>query len=214
MRSPVVMFDFGNVLAFFDYRLIYSRFGERLGLSADEFQTLAEERGLNALLADFESGRLTPEAFAAVVQREVGLEMSFEEFAESWQDIFELNAPVAGLAVDLKAAGYTLLLGSNTNAIHAAFYRREFRETLDHFEHFVLSHEVQAMKPSREFFDACTRAVGAPAGSCLFIDDVEENIQGARDAGLIGVVYRDADQLARELREHGVELPPTRPAST
>jgi putative hydrolase of the HAD superfamily len=213
MRSPVVMFDFGNVLAFFDYHLIYARLGERLGLSADEFRELAEARGLKGMLAEFESGRLTPEAFSAAVQREVGLGMSFDEFTEAWQDIFELNEPVARMAADLKAAGYTLLLGSNTNAIHAAFYRRKFRETLDHFDHFVLSHEVLAMKPSRDFFDACTRAVGSPAGSCLFIDDVEENVQGARAAGLIGVVYRDAEALARELRSHGVELPPP-PAAT
>ena len=31
---------------------------------------------------------------------------------------------MAGLVADLKRQGYTLLLGSNTNILHARFYRR------------------------------------------------------------------------------------------
>jgi len=205
MRLPIVMFDFGNVLGFFDYGLIYARFGARLGLSASAFQTLVESKGMSSLLAEFEAGAMSPEAFAARVQGEVGLDISFEDFVADWQDIFELNEPVARLVADLKAKGYTLVLGSNTNAIHAAFYRRRFRETLDHFDHFVLSHEVKAMKPSRAFFDACTAVVGVPAGSCVFIDDIEENVEGARAAGLRGIVYKEPAGLVRDLQALGVE---------
>lgn len=210
MRSPVLMFDFGNVLAFFDYGIIYAKLGEPLGLSAEAFRDLAESRGLKARLAEFESGRLTPEDFSAIVQRAVGLDIPFADFTDAWQDIFELNAPVADLVAELKAAGYTLLLGSNTNALHAAFYRRRFRETLDQFDHYVLSHEVRVMKPSRGFFEACTTAVQAPADSCVFIDDVEENVQGAREAGLIGLVYTDVDTLRRDLIGLGVEVAASR----
>ncbi|WP_165073597.1 HAD family hydrolase [Paludisphaera rhizosphaerae] len=213
MRLPIVMFDFGNVLGFFDYGLIYARFGARLGLSASAFHELVESKGMSALLAEFEAGDLTPEDFAAKVQREVGLDLSYEDFVSDWQDIFELNEPIARLVVELKAKGYTLLLGSNTNAIHAAFYRRRFRETLDHFDHFVLSHEVRAMKPSRAFFDACTAVVGVPAASCVFIDDVAENIEGARAAGLQGVVYKDPAGLKRDLQALGVETSSDSPSN-
>lgn len=205
MRLPIVMFDFGNVLGFFDYGLIYARFGARLGLSASAFHELVESKGMSSMLAEFEAGDLTPEEFADRVQSQVGLDVPYEDFVTDWQDIFELNEPIARLAVELKAKGYTLVLGSNTNAIHAAFYRRRFRETLDHFDHFVLSHEVRAMKPSRAFFEACTAVVGVPATSCVFIDDVEENVQGAREAGLQGVVYKDPAGLKRDLLALGVD---------
>ena len=61
MRLPVVMFDFGNVVGFFDYGLMYARFGARLGLSAADFQTLAESRGVKTRLAELEAGTMTPE---------------------------------------------------------------------------------------------------------------------------------------------------------
>lgn len=212
MRLPVVMFDFGNVLAFFDYGIIYAKLGANLGFSAAAFQELVESKGMKSLLLEFESGKLSPEEFSAKVQQGTGLDIPFADFASVWEDIFELNEPVAAVAARLKAAGYTLLLGSNTNALHAAFYRRKFEEALAPFDHLVLSHEVLTMKPGRGFFEACVTAVGAPASSCIFIDDVEENVQGARESGLQGIVYRNPADLERELIANGVELSSVDPA--
>ncbi len=205
MRLPVLMFDFGNVISFFDYMIIFERFGRRLGISAEAFRTLVEKQGMARLLAEFERGAMSPEAFSLAIQERAGLDIPFEEFAADWQDIFRLNTSVASLIPGLKQSGYTLLLGSNTNALHARFYRRQFQDTLDHFDHFIYSHEVLFLKPDRGFFDACVKSAAVAAESCIFIDDVEENVDGARAAGLNGLVYRDTPQLIAELRKHGVE---------
>ncbi len=137
MRIPVLMFDFGNVVGFFDYSTVFHRFGLKLGLSAQQFESMIYERGAARLGVEFESGRLTAEEFASQVTELAGLEMSFEEFEVHWPDIFTLNEPVARLAAALKQRGYTLLLGSNTNVLHARFYRRRFEEALAPFDHFV-----------------------------------------------------------------------------
>jgi FMN phosphatase YigB (HAD superfamily) len=41
MRIPVLMFDFGNVIGFFDYSAMFHRFGQRLGLSAKQFEAMS-----------------------------------------------------------------------------------------------------------------------------------------------------------------------------
>lgn len=205
MRPSVLIFDFGNVISFFDYMIICERFGRRLGLSAEAFRTLAEERGMAPMLAEFERGAMSAPEFSSRFQERMGMSIPFEEFAADWEDIFELNESVAALIPGLKGRGRTLVLGSNTNAIHAPFYRRKFRETLDHFDHFIYSHEILIMKPDRGFFEACARAASAPPESCVFIDDIEENVEGARAAGLIGLHYQDTPRLVAELRELGVE---------
>jgi HAD superfamily hydrolase (TIGR01509 family) len=71
----------------------------------------------------------------------------------------------------------------------------------------VFSYEIGAMKPDRAFFTACLDAVGVPAESCIFIDDAEANVEGARAAGLKAVHYRDPASLIHGLRELGVEVP-------
>ena len=102
MRIPVLMFDFGNVVGFFDYSTMFHHFGLKLGLSAQQFESMINERGAARLGSEFESGRLTAPEFARQVTELAGLEMSFEEFEVHWRDIFTLNEPVARLVAALK----------------------------------------------------------------------------------------------------------------
>jgi glucose-1-phosphatase len=206
MREPALIFDFGNVVAFFDYLKACERLGPKLGLTAEAFRRRIVERGFAPLLGQFESGKIGPEDFAAEVMVLSGLSLPYHEFVDAWQDIFWLNEPVARLIERLKSAGYTLLLGSNTNILHSAHYRRQFASTLDLFDQLVLSHEVGHMKPSSEFYHACVRAAGLPAASCIFVDDLAENVDGARKAGLIGVHYIDTPALITDLTELGVKI--------
>lgn len=147
-----------------------------------------------------------PEKFAEEVMVLAGLNLAYHEFVEAWQDIFWLNEPVARLIGSLHSEGYTLLLGSNTNLLHSTHFRRQFASTLDQFNHLVLSHEVGHIKPSAEFYEACVTASGQEAGSCIFVDDLRENVEGARRAGLIGVHYLDTPALITDLSRLGVEL--------
>ena len=141
MRYPVLMFDFGNVVGLFDYSQMYSRFGPRLGMPAAELRSVVRRRASPSWPGN-SSGEIHPEEFMRTVIGLAGLEMSHDEFEAGWVDIFTLNEPVARLIAGLKRQGYTLVLGSNTNILHARFYRQLYAETLDHFDHFVFSYEV------------------------------------------------------------------------
>jgi len=207
MRNPTVsiFFDFGNVVAFFDYLILFGRFGGRIGLSAEEFRDRMAARGFASLLADFERGVLTPEQFTAAFCERGEIEVSFDRFVADWSDIFRPNESVCALIAALKAAGHPIFLGSNTNVLHTKHYRRQFAATLDLMDGFVFSYEVGHNKPAPEFFQACSRMACAPPESCIFIDDLPENVAGARAAGLRGIVYRDTESLIGDLLGLGVD---------
>ncbi len=207
MREPVLFFDFGNVVGFFDYLRACERLAAGAGVTAAQLRDNLVARGFPGLLAEFESGRLPPEAFCARLMEMSSLGLDYPAFVAAWQDIFWPNEPVADLIASLKGRGYRLYLGSNTNLLHATFYRRQFAGTLDLFDGFVLSYEVGHLKPAREFFDACVAAAGTPAGSCVFIDDVAENVEGARSAGLTAILYVDTPTLLADLARAGVDVP-------
>jgi FMN phosphatase YigB (HAD superfamily) len=206
MRLPALIFDFGNVIAFFDYLRFCNRLGARLGRTGEDVQAQLLEHGFAEMHLCFEAGTLTSDAFAGRVTGVLGLSLPLEEFARDWNDIFWLNEPVSRLIARLKSRGYTLILGSNTNCLHASFYRRGFASTLDHFDALVLSYEVGCLKPDRRFYEACAAAAGALAGECVFIDDVAENVLGARRAGLQSLQYVDMAGLVDGLRGLGVEV--------
>jgi len=209
MRQHALIFDFGNVVAFFDYLRACERIGFRLGVTGPVLRQRLMDQGFAQILSQFESGRMKPDRFAAEVMARSGLTLPFEEFVRDWADIFWLNEPVARLIDFLKSRGYTLILGSNTNVLHATHFRRRFAATLDQFDDLILSHEVGYLKPERGFYAACVAATTFPAASCVFVDDVEENVEGARQAGLIAVQYVDTPRLIADLRRLGVEIPRT-----
>jgi HAD superfamily hydrolase (TIGR01509 family) len=209
MRRPALIFDFGNVVAHFDYRKATSALGARIGLSGEALLDRLGPLGFSGLVKSYESGRMTAEAFSRAVSDLVGLAITHHEFAAAWSDIFSANEPVARLLAALKRGGYTLVLGSNTNDLHADQFRRQFAETLAHFDRLVLSYEVGHIKPSPAFYLACAQAAGAAPGDCIFIDDLPENVEAARATGLIGLLYLETAGLIRDLAALGVDVAET-----
>jgi putative hydrolase of the HAD superfamily len=206
MREPALIFDFGNVVGFFDYQKACNRLGTRMGVAGEVVRERLLASGFPELLEQLESGRIAPPVFAERVLGLCGVSASYEDFVRDWEDIFWLNEPVALLIRRLKSRGYRLVLGSNTNVLHATHYRRQFAATLGLFDHFILSYEVGCLKPASRFYEACVAAAGVPASSCIFVDDLAENVEGARKAGLMALHYVDTPALVADLARVGVEI--------
>ncbi len=202
MTIETIVFDFGNVVGFFDHRLTTNRLAGKADISAD--QVHAKLFG-GALEIEYDLGRLTTAAFIDRAREACGLHCTDAEFAAAWADIFWHNRAVIDL-LPILARRYQLLLASNTNELHSRQFRRQFVEPFQHFAGLVLSHEIGQRKPDAAFFEHCQRLANCAADACLFIDDLAVNVAGARACGWHGVLYaRDMD-LPAELRRHGVTL--------
>jgi putative hydrolase of the HAD superfamily len=67
------------------------------------------------------------------------------------------------------------------------------------FEVVVDSAFVGMRKPEPEIYALTLERLGLPAGECVFLDDLEINVEAARNAGMQGVVYRDTAQAITDL---------------
>jgi putative hydrolase of the HAD superfamily len=158
-----------------------------------------------ALEEQVERGQLAPPDFLRQVQQLWKLRCDAEFLAHAIGDVFWANPEVCDLVPRLKGR-YRLVLGSNTNAIHARRFLTQFADTLRHFDALVLSYDIGTRKPDAEFFQHCQRLANARAADCVFIDDLPDNIEGARGTGFHGIVYRPNEGLAAKLRSLGVEI--------
>jgi len=197
-----IVFDFGNVIGFFDYRITTERLARYSHLSADDIQRFIYGGKLEDA---YESGRITSADFLRRVRHGCGLTCPDEVLAPAFADMFRPNLEVCALVPRLKPH-YSLLLGSNTNELHSRHFVRQFADTLRHFDALVLSHEVGARKPRPEFFQHAQRLAGCAPEECLFIDDLPANVAGARALGWQGIVYSAVVDLAAELAKLGVSL--------
>jgi putative hydrolase of the HAD superfamily len=69
----------------------------------------------------------------------------------------------------------------------------------DVFETVVDSGFVGMRKPERGIYDLTLERLGLPAEACVFVDDLEVNIDAARELGMQVVHYRDTAQAIAEL---------------
>jgi putative hydrolase of the HAD superfamily len=200
MAVHAIIFDFGNVVGFFDHR----RTSERLAPHSDlSTEALHPRLYGGELESAYDLGRISSAEFLRQARDHGRLSCSEEVIAAAWSDIFWPNAEVIALLPALKPK-VRLLLGSNTNELHARHYCRQFADALRHFDSLVFSHEIGARKPDAAFFHHCQRLAGFPAEQCLFIDDLAANVAGAEACGLRGLVYTSADDLRRRLASLGV----------
>jgi len=67
------------------------------------------------------------------------------------------------------------------------------------FDVVVDSAFVGTRKPEPEIYAITLERVGVPAQECVFLDDLEVNVEAAREAGMHGIVYRDNARALVEL---------------
>ena len=203
MSITTIVFDFGNVLGFFSHRKAAEQLAQFSPLSADDIL----DRFLlgTEVEDDFETGRMSLAEFRALVRQRCHVTCSDARLDWAIADMFTPNGEVCELVPALKPR-YRLVLLSNTNELHAVHFRRQFADTLAHFDALVLSHEVGFRKPCADIYAHCHTIAGSTPRECLFIDDLPANIEAARACGWQGIVYHRGLDLRRELHKFGIEF--------
>ena len=72
-------------------------------------------------------------------------------------------------------------------------------EQIGLFDATALSYETRATKPMPQAYEIVADRLGVPIGDCVFIDDQERFVTGAREAGMQAIWYKDNEQLLAEL---------------
>ncbi len=202
MPIRTVIFDFGNVIAFFDHGRAVKRLAAHTDMPAVELALVL----YGGTIEDaYERGAIDTAEYVREGKLNGRLTCSDSEFLAAFADIFWRNDEVCDLIPRLKP-NYRVVLASNTTRAHFDAYRVQFADTLRHFDHLGTSFEARARKPEPAFCAYIQRFVNAEPHECLFVDDLPTNIEAAEKFGWKGVVYRAGGTLADKLRAAGVEV--------
>lgn len=202
-EKKAIIFDFGNVIAFFDYDKVVDNF---IALGDGNFAPSETKEKLFAkdLLKDFEVGNLSSSSFISEVKQRLGLEnVSDEEIAEAWSNLFTPNQEVIKVIEQIPEE-ITLVLGSTTNPLHFEYYRREFADTLGKFKALVTSFHVGTVKPDPVFYERCLKEANCEPTDCVYVDDIPEYIDAASKMDIEGIAYSPETDIAKSLQEKGV----------
>lgn len=201
-----MIFDFGGVL--WDMRWQVARdLDQAHGLPRSSvFETLYR----TGTWEDIERGRGDREAWLAAAHK------ALEERAgrllpplhEEWRLSQRAIEPNLQLVRDLRAS-YKLAILSNADL--SLRRRLEGDIGIHHlFDDVVCSAEVGMAKPEAGIFLLSAERLGLEPRDCVFVDDLDTNVEAARQAGMQGVLFRvdKGDDLRAQLAALGV---PPRP---
>ncbi|MBI4892274.1 MAG: HAD family phosphatase [Acidobacteria bacterium] len=195
-----VIFDLGRVLVPFDFQIAYELMSRRCGLEPAEIK----RRFSNSKLAHgFESGDFDEFEFQRRVEELLETKVEAGEFRNIWFSVFHPHTLIPESMVAGIRKNFRTVLLSNTNPIHFTMLYERY-PILQHFDAYILSHEVGAMKPLPSIYQAAIAAAGCQPEECFFTDDVAEYVEGARSAGIDAVQFQSCEQIQQELKARGV----------
>lgn len=197
-----LIFDMGNVLVPFDFRLGYAALAPFCPHPAE---SIPERLRATDLVIRLESGLITPQDFVVELSKVLDYNGGYDRFCEIWSSIFLTHDLVPERLIQSLKGRYRLLLLSNTNAIHIEMIQRNY-PIIKHFDHLILSHEVQAMKPDPRIYAAALAEARAEPEECFFTDDILEYVEGARLAGIDAEQFLGEEKLVNDLRARGVTV--------
>ncbi|MDR0363874.1 MAG: HAD family phosphatase [Bacteroidales bacterium] len=189
-----IIFDFGGVIINIDYHRIAKAFS-LLGIK--NFNEIFSQAAQSDLIDRLELGAISPKDFRNEIRRLARQELSDETIDRSMNAILlDLPAERIELLQNLKKH-YRLFLFSNTNKINYDCYYNSLKERYgfdlfkELFEKAYFSHETGMRKPDPDSFRFILNDSRLLSSETLFIDDSQQHIAGAQQAGLQTIWLHD-----------------------
>ena len=190
-----LIFDIGNVICEWNPQALVEKLFETPAQQQEALQSVIQHQDW----VDLDKGLLDVEqALANAAAR------SFLE-KEALRSIY-LETPVSltpsssmvAAVQDLKSLGYPLFILSNMqrHSWDRLYPQYDFWSL---FDGIVVSYEINMVKPDRKIFEYITRRYGLDTADTLFLDDMQVNVDAAKDCGMQTILVANVQQALHEL---------------
>ena len=201
MSAQALLFDLGGVILQIEFDRAIQAWADSAGVPAEQ---VGARFSLDAGYEAHERGELDPAGYCAHLRQTLGLDLPDEPLLAGWNQIFVGEVPEVGPLLASLAKSLPLYAFSNTNTAHRTFWQARYRGILAPFSQVFCSCDLGLRKPTTDaYLEVCERIGVAPA-RIVFFDDVLENVEGARTAGLRAHQVNSATDIRAALRLEGI----------
>ena len=204
MSDPLsaVLFDYGQVLTGPPHPPAWARMREVTGLSEADFSSAywAPRRA-------YDRGTHTGKNYWLEVGRHAGLVLEKDQVIALIEADTSLwtqpNRPMIDWAHRLQSAGTKTGILSNLGDAMMTGVVESF-SWLANFDLLLWSHTLLLAKPETEIYRHAAEGLHTSPAEILFVDDREDNIEGALAAGMQAIRYIDQDSFEAEMKVRGL----------
>ena len=192
-----VIFDLGAVVVDFTNQDYYAQLAKKTGL---KFRTV--EKTFDGMELDLmEKGRMKLGTF----EKKMAEKLNIKGIGLGWCDFFVENAKInfdVQELVGMLHKEYITAFISNVDKSRYIYTRKMIN--LDFFDYKFASCYIGSRKPERKIYDFAIKRMGIAYENAVFIDDLQENVDGAKKLGIKGIRFENRRKLDKELYKLGL----------
>ena len=196
-RYKLIIFDLGGVLINYNEYEYYAYLSSKTNIAPEKIS-----HAFKSLLPRLESGKITMRSFEAMAAKAVGLPKTKLEWSYAFKRLASKNVKVEQLIKRLRKMYKVVLLTNNNRSRYEIAARGYFNPKI--FDRTFLSFMMGMCKPHANIYRQVLKEMHAEPEETIFIDNMEENVSGARRLGIHGIVFTNYKQLVREMKKIGV----------
>ena len=203
MEIKAVLLDLGNVVLGVDGGRVLNYWSSASSTSPEVLRSLWS---IDEQYERLEKGEIDFKAYSSYLSIKFEISLPYQQWITGWNKLWtQPIKPTINLLPKI-ASNYELYALTNTNRIHADFFKNEYSSELSHFKHLFISNEIGLRKPEPECFNFVCDYIGLDPQQILFLDDTATNVRAARDTGILAK-HVEKPQNGEEILNDFLEIP-------
>ncbi len=150
---------------------------------------------------EFERGLLEPDEFSRRFVAQLALNIEPDAFLVEFESWTKGLMPGAAETLAALRSRFRLAALSNSNVLH--WRRNDALRVFASFDHAFSSHQLGMRKPAPEIYEYVLRELDVLPEAVTFFDDLEPNVEAAKQLGMQAHRVEGIDELRACLREIG-----------
>lgn len=194
-----IIFDLGNVLIEWNKEKILSKIRKN-DLEYNLFNKFVFQSNL---WIDLDNGKISLEFLENQLIDEMGHQYQdqIHELVWNWFNYVDLYDEVYELIKQLKKKNFQIYVLSNTSSIFHILLDSVLSKVSSVLDGYVISCEVKMMKPQKEIYLSLVNKYQLDIKDCIFLDDLEENVEAARTLGIKAFQIKERKEISNILKD-------------
>ncbi|HEW5699939.1 TPA: HAD family phosphatase [Streptococcus pneumoniae] len=194
-----IIFDLGNVLIEWNKEKILSKICKN-DLEYNLFNKFVFQSNL---WIDLDNGKISLEFLENQLIDEMGHQYQdqIHELVWNWFNYVDLYDEVYELIKQLKKKNFQIYVLSNTSSIFHILLDSVLSKVSSVLDGYVISCEVKMMKPQKEIYLSLVNKYQLDIKDCIFLDDLEENVEAARTLGIKAFQIKKRKEISNILKD-------------
>lgn len=197
MAVKALLFDLGGVVIDIDFQRIFHKWSVHAQLPVAQ---ISDAFSADHAYQQHERGEISGQQYHQYLQRRIGMQLSYAEFVEGWNDIMISTFDSSIEILQSLKGRLPLYAFSNANELHKQHWQARFTDQMSHFDQVFVSSDIGLRKPEPLAYQTVLAEIGCAAEEVLFFDDLSENIAAAAELGVQTVQVLSPDDIRQALK--------------